>query len=256
MIRFLGILMCVLPLIIAVPSGAIMSGNPAEVMKQDMEHNNGEIGLEADIIFESDIKPDTVDQDQTEEGEWYFVKGTANINDSIDFYVRLGVSHLKHENKSLNIEEQMEWDFAFGGGFMIELFGYKPWDFKLILDSQYYATFPSIDSVTLGSTTHTGGIQLSYQEHNVQTSLLSRIKLGPLYPYLGATFAYRDINNKFTIDNVEYNLSGKNKNKLGLAVGFDFPFSWEELASGTGILSVEGRFFDELGVNVALTNRF
>jgi hypothetical protein len=254
--RYINIFVLGLFLAMVNSSWAIMSGNPCEVMKADMEHNNGEIGLEGNFIFESDIKTDAADQDQSEKGEWYFVKGTANLNDSADFYVRLGVSHLEHENKSLQIEEQMDWDFAFGGGFMIELFGYDPWNFKLILDSQYYATFPGIDSVTVSSTKHTGGVQISYKEHNVQTSLLSKIKLGPVYPYLGATFAYRDINNKFTINNVEYDLSGKNENKVGITVGFDLPFNWEELVSGTGILSVEGRFIDEMGVNVALTNRF
>jgi hypothetical protein len=243
-------------LFIVTPSWAIMSGNPVDVMRKDLEHNNGQLSLESNFIFESDIESDNYNYDQTEKGEWLFVKGTANINDSLDLYVRLGISHLEHENKSLKITEKMDWTFAFGGGIMLKLCEYEPWGYQLIMDSQYYGSLPDIDSVEIGSTTYTSGIQSSYEEHNIQASLLSRFKIGPFFPYIGPTFSYRDINNTFTLENVEYKLSGKNKNKVGLTVGFDFPFSWEEIVSGTGILSVEGRFIDEMAVNVALTNRF
>jgi hypothetical protein len=235
---------------------AIMAGNPAEVMKEEMAHNKGELSLEADFIFESDIKPDNSSNKQREEGEWYLVKGTANITDYLDLYARVGVSHLKHEDKDQNINEEMEYSLAFGGGAKIQLYEYNPWGLKIALDSQYYATFPDMDSVKIGSTTYSGGIQTSYKEHNIQTALLTQIKTGPILPYMGVNFSCRNIDNEFTVDNVKYNLSGENKNKVGMTVGFDFPFSFEEIASGLGILSVEGRFFDETGLSIALTNRF
>jgi hypothetical protein len=254
--KLLKILMGGVFLIIVTPCWAIMSGNPADVMQLDTEHSDGEISLETNVIFESDISPDNSDNEQTEKGEWYLVKGTINVNDAVDFYVRLGVSHLEHEDSTADIKEKLDWEFAFGGGAMIKLYEYAPWDLKVILDSQYYATLPDIDSVKIGSDSYTGGIDASYEEHNFQTTLLTRIKAGIIYPYAGVTFAYRNISNKFTINNTEYNLSGDNEDKVGLTAGFDFPFNWEEVATGTGILSVEGRFFDELSLCVALTNRF
>ena len=254
--KFLRVLVVGLFLLTTGKAWAIMSGNPVEVIKADMPHNHGELSLESNFIFESDIKPDNSSNNQKEEGEWYLVKGTANITDYLDLYARVGVSHLKHEDKSQNINEEMDYSLAFGGGVKILLYEYNPWGFKITLDSQYYGTFPDIKSVKIDSTTHSGGIQISYKEHNIQTALVSQIKTGPILPYLGVTFSYRNIDNEFTVNNVKYNLSGKNKNKVGMTVGLDFPFTFEEIASGTGILSLEGRLFDEMGLSVSLTNRF
>lgn len=254
--NLLKVMVAGLFLLTASAAYAIMAGNPAEVMQKEMTHKSGELSLESNFIFESDIKQDNTGNNQKEEGEWYLVKGTANITDYLDLYARVGVSHLKHEDKSQNITEEMDYALGFGGGAKILLYEYNPWGLKITLDSQYYATFPDIDSVKIGSTTHSGGIQTSYKEHNIQTALLGQIKTGPILPYLGVNFSYRNIDNEFTVNNVKYNLSGENKNKVGLTVGLDFPFSFEEIASGRGILSVEGRFFDETGLSVALTNRF
>jgi hypothetical protein len=254
--KFLKVLGAGLFLLTTSKGFAIMSGNPAEVIKEEMPHNHGELSLESNFIFESEISPADSSHKQTEEGEWYLVKGTANITDHLDLYARVGVSHLKHKNKNLDIDEEMDFAMAFGGGAKIQLYEYSPWGFKLILDSQYYCTFPDIQSVKIGSTTHSGGIQISYKEHNIQTALLTQLKTGPILPYLGVTFSYRNIDNEVTVNNVKYNLSCENKNKVGMTVGLDFPFSFEEIASGTGILSVEGRFIDETGLSIALTNRF
>lgn len=255
--KFLKVLVAGLFLLSTGPAWAIMSGNPAEVMKEDMAQNKGEMSLESNFIFESDISPDKSSNSQTEKGEWYLVKATANITDYLDLYARVGVSHLEQEDKTLDIKEELDYSLAFGGGAKILLYEYNPWGFKITLDSQYYCTFPDITSVKIGSTTHTSGIHAaSYKENNIQAALLSQIKTGPLLPYVGVNFSYRDLSNKFEINNVSYNLSGKNKNTVGMTVGFDFPFSFEEIASGTGILSVEGRLFDETAVSVALTNRF
>lgn len=243
-------------ILITSPVWAIMAGGPVEVMKEDMAHKQGQLSLETNFIFESDISPDTSDNAQVEEGEWYLVKGTVTINDALDFYVRIGASHLQQTDSTQSIKEELKWGFGFGGGIMAEIYEYKPWGLQVILDTQYYATFPDIDSVRIGSTTYSSVHAASYKEHNIQTSMFSRVKTGPISPYIGITFLYKDISNKFTVNNTDYNLSGKNKNKIGLTVGFDFPFELEELVSGTGILSVEGRFFNELGLSVALTNRF
>ncbi len=244
-------------LIIAAPSWAIMSGNPVGVMREEAEHNQGQLSLETNFVFESDISPDKSDNNQTEKGEWFFLKGTVNVNDFLDFYVRLGTSHLEHKDTIANIEDEMEWGLAFGGGFMLRLYEYEPCGFKLILDGQYYGTFPDIKEVRIVENIYTGDIRsASYREHNIQTSLLSQLKLGPFFPYIGVTFAHREIRNKFTVNSVDYNLSGKNKNKVGLTAGFDFPFDWENIISGTGILSVEARFIDEVGLSAGLTNRF
>ncbi|MBL7170602.1 MAG: hypothetical protein ISS46_01235 [Candidatus Omnitrophica bacterium] len=257
--RFLKVLVVGVFLVIAAPSWAIMSGNPVGVMKEEAEHNQGQLSLETNFIFESDISPDNSDNNQTEEGQWVFLKGTVNVNDFLDFYVRLGTSHLEHKDTTADIEEKMEWGFAFGGGFMLRLYEYEPWGFKLILDGQYYGTCPDIEEVKFvadGSTVDIYSASYKYKENNIQTSLLSQLKAGPFFPYIGVTFAHREISNKFTVNSVEYDLSGENKNKVGITAGFDFPFDWEDIISGTGILSVEGRFFDEFGVSVGLTNRF
>lgn len=254
--NFLKIFIAGLFLLTAGAAYAIMSGNPAEVMNKEMTNKNGELSLESNFIFKSDIKQDNSSNKQTEKGEWYLVKGTANLTDYLDVYARVGVSHLKHEDKNQSINEEMDYNLGFGGGVKILLYEYNPWGLKLTLDSQYYGTLPDIDSVKINSTTYTQGIQADYKEHNIQSALLAQIKTGPVLPYVGVNISYRNIDNEFTVNNVKYNLSGENKNKVGMTVGFDFPFSFEEIASGTGILSVEGRFFDETGVSVALTNRF
>jgi len=244
-------------LVIAAPSWAIMSGNPVGIMKEEVEHNQGQLSIETNFVFESDISPDKSDNNQVEEGQWFFVKGTANVNDFLDFYVRLGTSYLEHKDTTADIVEKMEWGLAFGGGFMLRLYEYEPCGFKLILDGQYYGSFPDIGEVKVVADTYTGDIHsASYKESNIQTSLLSQLKAGPFFPYIGVVFAHREISNKFTVNSVDYNLSGENKNKVGIRVGFDFPFDWEDIISGTGILSVEGRYFDEFGVSVGLTNRF
>jgi len=255
--RFFKLLVVGLFLIIVTPSWAIMSGNPVDVMKGEPKNNLGQLSLETNFIFESDISPDNSSNDQTEQGEWYLIKGTVNLNDAIDFYVRLGVSHLELKDTTADIKVETDWALAFGGGVKLRLYEYEPWGFKLILDGQYYGTFPDVKSVKIGTTSYRSDITShSYGENNIQTSLISQWKLGPFFPYVGATFAYRNIKNEFTVNNVTYDLSGENKNKAGLTTGFDFPFDWEELASGTGTLSVEIRFFDEFGVSAALTNRF
>lgn len=255
--RCLKVLVAGLFLTIVTPGWAIMSGNPVDVMEAEAEHNQGQLSLESNFIFESDISPDKSGNDQTEQGEWYLLKGTANLNDVMDFYVRAGVSRLEQKDTTANVEMETEWALAFGGGFTIRLYEYEPLDFKVFLDSQYFATFPDVKSVRIGVDVHTSGItEASYEENNIQMSLISRIKTGRLFPYAGVRFSYRDISNKFTVNNVDYNLSGENKNKVGLTAGFDFPFDMEDLVSGTGILSVEARFFDEFGLSVALTNRF
>ena len=193
------------------------------------------IGTETNFLFEKQMKRPKGDL----ESEQYLTTLSYAPFSWFSFDFRLGCGNLKFEQKNADTINY-NTSFAGGYGFRARLAEPDRYFIDVLYAFQHISVHPDARTVN--------GVKNEIFMDDWQTSLICAKRFSFLYPYAAIKYS------KVTLSRITSQRKDRKRagsvDRVGLAVGADFIFS-QSLAA-----NIEGRFFDEEGLNVGLSWRF
>lgn len=218
--------------------------------------------VEYDYIYDRELESSDIKDGELKQSNTAYAKLIFKPSNFLNFYGKAGISMCETEmdmNTGKTIKQEYDLGFYTGGG--VKLICELGPRFKVCIDNQFNWWECDIDDVVYGgitATTKTGDIEpweyqvsgiLSYKIDWQEVIHPVHGEYPALIPYVGAKYAYLEMDSDVTASGPGFSISApdkcKNDTNLGIICGLDIDF----ITLGGFGLNIEGRFLDETAIS-------